>query len=113
MTPCAQTQILQRILIRKHLFQMDHVAIYATPYGLTDGRAPHLRHCLCLFSPFFLAGGKAHVIPATPKVSKMTKEETEQLIELVQENVALYNPGFDDYSNTSSSLKQMPNNSFQ
>ena len=37
------------ILIRKRLFWSDHVAIYAIPYGLTNGRVPRLRYFWCLF----------------------------------------------------------------
>ena len=40
-----------------------------------------------------------------PEISKITKDETEQLIALVRENVALYDQSFDDYS-TSFPLKQ-------
>ena len=36
--------------------------------------------------------------PAMPKISKITQEETEQLIGLVHENVALYDQSYDDYS---------------
>ena len=60
MIPCAQTWIQQRI--KKCSFCLDHVAIYAVPYGLTDVRVPHLRHFFSLFSPSFLAGGKARLI---------------------------------------------------
>ena len=50
--------------------------------------------------------------PAMPYISKITKGETEQLIALVPENVALYDKSYDDYS-TSSALKQTLNNGFQ
>ena len=41
--------------------------------------------------------------PAMPEISKITKDETgrlitELLVEMVRENVALYDPSFDDYS---------------
>ena len=45
-------------------------------------------------------------------MSKITNDETEQLIALAQENVALYDQSSDNYS-SSSSLKQMSNNSFE
>ena len=41
---------------------VNHLAIYAAPYRLTDGYVSHLHHFLCLFSPFFLACEKARVI---------------------------------------------------
>ena len=50
--------------------------------------------------------------PAMPYISKITKGETEQLIALVPENVALYDKSYDDYS-TSSALNQTLNNGFQ
>ena len=81
------------------------------PCGLADGRVSHLRHFLCLFWSFFLAGGKARVIPAVPWISKITKDETEQLTAQVRENVAFYDQNSDDYS-TFSSLKQTSNNGF-
>ena len=71
----------------------------------------HLRHFLRLFSPFSLTGGKTRVVPAVPWISKITKDETEQLTALVRENVAFYDQNSDDYS-TFSSLKQTSNNGF-
>ena len=114
MFPCARTIIWQRILIRKHLFWSDHVVIHAVPYGLTDRCVPHLHHFLCLFLPFFLAGvWKSICDPTMPKISKIKgRTRTEQLMELVRENVALYDQSTDDYS-ISSSLKQMSNNGFE
>ena len=50
--------------------------------------------------------------PAMPEISKIMKGWTEQLIALVQENVALYDQSADDYC-TSSSLKQTSNNGFE
>ena len=77
-----------------NLFWSDHVAIFAVPYGLTGGRVPYFRHFLCCFLPFFPASGKT-----MPKISKITKEETEQLTELVRGNVPLYDQSSSDYSN--------------
>ena len=68
-----------------------------------------------------------------PKISKITKEETEQHIELVRESVPLYDQNFSDYSHMpvisnigkgtsnkigtmssiSSPLKQASNNGFE
>ena len=47
--------------------------------------------------------------PARSQTSKITKEGTEQLAELIPENLA---QSFDDYS-TSSFLKQTGNNGFE
>ena len=49
--------------------------------------------------------------PAMPEISKITKDETEQLIALVWENVALYDQSSDDYSTFS--LKQTSSNGFK
>ena len=46
--------------------------------------------------------------PAMPEINKIKKDETEQLIALVRENVALYDPDSNDYS-TASSLKLTSN----
>ena len=77
-----------------YFFWLDHVVIYAVPYGLTDGCVPDFSHFLCHFTPFFAASGKT-----MPKISKLTREETEQLVELVHENVPLYDQRSSDYSN--------------
>ena len=115
MFPCARTIIWQRILIRKHLFWSDHVVIHAVPYGLTDRCVPHLHHFLCLFLPFFLAGvWKSICDPTMPKISKIKgRTRTEQLMELVRENVALYDQSSDDCSSTSSLKHTVSINSFE
>ena len=55
--------------------------------------------------------------PAMPEISQLTKEETEQLltgepIELVRDNLALYDQSSHDYR-TSSSLKEKSNDGFE
>ena len=54
---------------------------------------PLFRHFSCLLPPFFPAGGKK-----VPKISKITREEMEQLIELVCKRVPLYDQSSCDYN---------------
>ena len=48
--------------------------IYFVPWGLTDGCVPHLHHFLCLFLPFFFAGGKARVIQSRLRLAKSRRK---------------------------------------
>ena len=102
MIPCARTRIRQRIGPSSDLFRTVRFNGWA---------------CLSFASllVFFLAvlscRWKNTCGPAMPEISKITKDETEQLIALVRENVALHHQSFDDYS--TSSLKQISNNGFK
>ena len=112
MIPCARTRIRQQLLIRKGLFWSDHVAIYAVPYGLTDGRISHLRYFFAFFRHSFLPVEKhvwsSHALDQQNHEGRNWAASTA----LVRENVALCDQKSADYSN-SSSVKQTSNNGFK
>ena len=68
----------------------------AVPYGLTDGRVPYFLSLLVLFPAIFSYRWKKKNMQ---KISTITKEETEQLTELVRENVRLCDQSCRDDSN--------------
>ena len=111
MTPCVRTRIRQRIRIRKRLFWSDHVAIYVVPCRSTVERVSFASLPVS-FLGILSCRWKSTCDPAMFEISKITKDEAEQLIAPVRENVALYDQSSADYS-TFSSFKQTSNNGFE
>ena len=106
MIPCVRTRVRQRFILIGPCSDLCRT-VRANGWACLS-----LTSLLVSFLAMPSCRWKSTCDPAMPYISKITKGETEQLIALVPENVALYDKSYDDYS-TSSALKQTLNDGFQ